>query len=191
MPKARDYRLTEEERQAVETAIRRDKCPEVRQRCTAIRLLHLGYKPAQVAEMQSVSISTIYAWIKHWRSGGIAALAPSRRNDLAALGPRALLAATEELARAVHGEDPETLGAAIEEREACFRCFAECVPEDPPREVRDLVQRLRTMDAKIIAAARGAQQEVQARLGAIGATRRAIRGFRPASGEPRFIERRV
>jgi transposase len=75
MPKARDYRLTEEERQAVETAIQRDKRPEVRQRCTAIRLLHLGYKPAQVAEMQDLSIPTIYAWIKRWRSGGITALA--------------------------------------------------------------------------------------------------------------------
>ncbi len=104
---------------------------------------------------------------------------------------QALLAATDELARAVHGEDPETLGAAIEKREACFRCFAECVSDDPPREVRDLVQRLRSMDAKIVAAARGAQQEVQARLGAISATRRAIRSFRPATAEPRFVERRV
>ena len=45
--------------QAVEAAIRRDKRPEVRQRCTAIRLLHLGHKPEQVAEMQAVSIPTI------------------------------------------------------------------------------------------------------------------------------------
>jgi hypothetical protein len=42
MPKARDYQLNEAELQSVETAIRRDKRPEVQQRCTAIRLLHLG-----------------------------------------------------------------------------------------------------------------------------------------------------
>jgi hypothetical protein len=30
--------------QAIETAIRRDKHPEVRQRSTTVRLLHLGYK---------------------------------------------------------------------------------------------------------------------------------------------------
>lgn len=47
MPKARDYQLNEAELQAAETAIRHDKRPEVRQRCTAIRLLHLGHKPAQ------------------------------------------------------------------------------------------------------------------------------------------------
>jgi len=80
MPKARDYQLNEAELQAVETAIRRDRRPEVRQRCTAIRLLHLGHKPAQVAKMQAVSIPTIYAWINRWRKGGIEALATQPRS---------------------------------------------------------------------------------------------------------------
>jgi transposase len=80
MPKARDYQLNEEELKAVETAIRRDKRAEVRQRCTAIRLLHLGYKPAQVADMQAVSIPTIYAWIDRWRKGGVEELATKPRS---------------------------------------------------------------------------------------------------------------
>ena len=80
MPKARDYQLNETQLQAVETAIRCDKRPEVRQRCTAIRLLHLGQKPAQVAQMQAVSIPTIYAWINRWREGGIEALATRPRS---------------------------------------------------------------------------------------------------------------
>jgi putative transposase len=80
MPKARDYQLTEEELQAVETAIRRDKRPEVRQRCAAIRLLHLGHKPEQVAEMQVVSIPTIYSWINRWRKGGVEELANKPRS---------------------------------------------------------------------------------------------------------------
>jgi transposase len=74
MPKARDYHLTEQEMTAVETAIRRDKRPEVRQRCTVIRLLHLKYKPEQIAEMQSISKPTIYAWYDRWRSGGVEGL---------------------------------------------------------------------------------------------------------------------
>jgi transposase len=75
MPKARDYHLTEQELTAVETAIHRDKRPEVRQRCMAIRLLHLDHKPAEVAKMQAVSIPTIYSWIDRWRSGGVEELA--------------------------------------------------------------------------------------------------------------------
>jgi len=45
MPKARDYHLNEKELQAIETAIRHDNRPDVRQRSTAIRLLQLGHKP--------------------------------------------------------------------------------------------------------------------------------------------------
>ena len=75
MPKPRDYHLSEEELIVIETAIRHDKRPEVRQRCTAIRLLHLDHKPEQVAEMQAVSKPTIYGWIDRWRSGGVEGLA--------------------------------------------------------------------------------------------------------------------
>jgi transposase len=88
MPKARDYHLTEQELEAVETAIRRDKRPEVRQRCTVIRLLHLGHKPEQIAEMQAISKPTIYGWYDRWCSGGVEGLAnkpksgrPLKTND--------------------------------------------------------------------------------------------------------------
>jgi len=80
MPKARDYHLNEQDLQAVEAAIRHDKRPEVRQRCTAIRLLHLGYKPEQVAEMQAVSKPTIYSWIDRWREGGVEGLVNKPRS---------------------------------------------------------------------------------------------------------------
>jgi transposase len=75
MPKARDYHLTEQGMAEIEAAIRRDKRPEVRQRCTVIRLLHLGHKPEQIAEMQAVSKPTIYGWYDRWCSGGVEALA--------------------------------------------------------------------------------------------------------------------
>jgi len=60
MPKAQDYHRTVKEMKAIETAIKHDKRPEVVQRCIAIRLLHLGHKPEEVADMQAVSKPTIY-----------------------------------------------------------------------------------------------------------------------------------
>jgi transposase len=80
MRKARDYHLNAEEIEAVEQALRHDKRPEVRQRCTVIRLLHLGHKPGEIAKMQAVSDPTIYGWIKRWRSGGLEALADKARS---------------------------------------------------------------------------------------------------------------
>ena len=75
MPKAQDYHLTKEELKAVEIAIKHDKRPEVVQRSIAIRLLDLGHKPEEVAEMQAVSKPTIYGWFARWQSGGVEALA--------------------------------------------------------------------------------------------------------------------
>jgi putative transposase len=74
MPKARNYQLSDEEMQAVETAMRHDKRPEVRQRCVLIRLLHMGYKPEEIAEMQAVSKPTVYGWFNRWREDGIEGL---------------------------------------------------------------------------------------------------------------------
>jgi transposase len=106
MPKARDYQLNEEELQAVETAIRRDKRPEVRQRSTAIHLLHLGYKPEQVAEMQAVSIPTIYSWINRWRSGGVEELVNKPRSGRPPKADEAYVL----LLGAVIEKEPEELG---------------------------------------------------------------------------------
>ncbi|WP_448335842.1 helix-turn-helix domain-containing protein [Bellilinea sp.] len=89
MPKARDYHLTEQELQIVETAMKRDQRPGVRQRCTAIRLLHLGYKPDEVAKMQAVSIPTVYSWIKRWRTGGVEELATKPRSGRPAKADKA------------------------------------------------------------------------------------------------------
>ena len=80
MPKARDYHLNEQELAAIQTAIRHDKRPEVRQRCSAIRLLHLGHKPEQVAQIQVVSIPTVYGWYNRWKEAGIEGLATKPRS---------------------------------------------------------------------------------------------------------------
>lgn len=68
------YQLKQKELAKIESAIRQEKRPEVRQRATVIRLLHLGHKPVAVAEQQMVSVPTIYNWHRLWRENGLAGL---------------------------------------------------------------------------------------------------------------------
>ena len=96
MPKARDYHLSEKEFKAIEVAIRGDKRPEVRQRCTTIRLLHFGHKPKEVAQMQAVSIPTIYGWYNRWRQDGIEGLATKPRSGRPSKTGEEYLEAVEE-----------------------------------------------------------------------------------------------
>ena len=70
-----EYQLKPKELAKIEKAIKQDKRPEVRQRATVIRLLHLGHKPEAVAEHQLVSVPTIYNWHRLWREQGIEGLA--------------------------------------------------------------------------------------------------------------------
>jgi transposase len=80
MPKAQDYHLTDQEFQAIEKALRHDKRPEVCRRCSVLRLLHLGYKPEEVAKMQAISKPTVYGVVHRFRSGGIEGLADKPRS---------------------------------------------------------------------------------------------------------------
>lgn len=87
MPKKLDFQLTETEHLQVTEAIRKDKRPEVRQRATAIRLLALGQKPAEVAESLATQPPTIYSWFHRFRQDGLEGLAnqpkgrPKRKAD--------------------------------------------------------------------------------------------------------------
>lgn len=87
MPKKLNFQLTETELSQVTEAIRKDKRPEVRQRATAIRLLALGQKPAEVAESLAVQATTIYSWFHRFRRDGLEGLAnqpkgrPKRKAD--------------------------------------------------------------------------------------------------------------
>jgi len=69
------YQLTDEEVEILERAIRHDARPEVRQRATAIRMLHLGNHPNEVANILAVSLATLYNWHARWRAGGLEGLA--------------------------------------------------------------------------------------------------------------------
>ena len=80
MSKSLSYRLTDEQHADIEQAMNRAKEPEVRQRATAIRLLHLGHAPGEVAEMMAVSLATIYNWHHRWHEGGLEGLANRPRS---------------------------------------------------------------------------------------------------------------
>lgn len=75
MPKQIKFHLSAEELAELGQASKHDKRPEVRQRATAIRLLGLGEKPVQVAEVMAVSKVSIYKWWHHYQSKGVEGLA--------------------------------------------------------------------------------------------------------------------
>jgi transposase len=75
MPKTLNFQLDEEQVKQVEQAKRKDKRAEVRQRATAVHLLHLGHKPAAVAKMFSVTVQAIYQWHHRFTQAGIEGLA--------------------------------------------------------------------------------------------------------------------
>lgn len=79
MGKRLDYTLTAEQLGELEQAINSSPYPEVRQRAIAIRLLHLGQTPEQVAQAVMVTSNTVYAWHKRWRATGITGLRDGHR----------------------------------------------------------------------------------------------------------------
>jgi transposase len=70
-----NFTLTTEQLAAVETAMHHAAQVEVRQRATAIRMLHLGHKPEAVAELLAVASSTVWNWHRRYRAQGLAGLA--------------------------------------------------------------------------------------------------------------------
>jgi putative transposase len=105
-----NFTLTNEQLAEIEQAINSSPQPEVRQRAIAIRLLHLGHKPEQVAEMVAITANTIWTWHRRWRKEGIAGLAnrpkPGRKAKADAAYIRQLEAALtstpQELGLAYH-----------------------------------------------------------------------------------------
>ena len=75
MPKQLNYALTADALLVVRRAIGHDKRPEIRQRATALHMLHQGTKPQDVADTLVVSLFSIYKWHARWREGGLDALA--------------------------------------------------------------------------------------------------------------------
>lgn len=100
------FTLSAEELVAVEEAMHHAQQAEVRQRATAIRLLHLGHKPEAVAEMFAVAPSTIWNWHRRFRSSSLAGLANQAKSGRPAKATGEYL---DAVATAVES-DPRTLG---------------------------------------------------------------------------------
>ena len=104
-----DFTLTDEQLASVEYAINHSPLPEIRQRATAIRLLHLGHKPEAVAEMVAVASSTIWTWHRRYRAEGLEGLANKPKSGRPAKADANYL---NEVERALDA-DPRDLGYAF------------------------------------------------------------------------------
>ncbi len=80
MPKKINYTLTSESLTEIEQAIKNHEDLRVRRRATMIRLLHLGHKPDEIAQLLSIQPSQVYYWHKRWRTEGLAGLGDRPRS---------------------------------------------------------------------------------------------------------------
>lgn len=71
MSRRRNFTLSEAELQVLEKAITTHPDIEVVKRAMALRLLHRGHSPQEVAEMLVVNLSTIYNWCRRWAAEGL------------------------------------------------------------------------------------------------------------------------
>jgi transposase len=104
-----DFHLNETELAQIEKAMNHSPLPEVRQRATAIHLLHLGHQPEAVADMLAVAPSSVWNWHRRWRKGGTAELANAAKSGRPA---KADVHYLQVLERALNTE-PSALGYAF------------------------------------------------------------------------------
>ena len=69
-----NYKLSEEEIEQIQWGMHHSAKAEVRQRATAIHLLHLGQSPEEVSQLLAVSMGSIYNWHRGWRKEGLVGL---------------------------------------------------------------------------------------------------------------------
>ena len=96
MPKQLNYQLTDDVLTQVEQAIRKDKQAAVRQRATAMRMLHIGQKPREVAALLNVTEQIVYKWYHRFQDDGIEGLANQPKGRPKKKADDAYIAAREE-----------------------------------------------------------------------------------------------
>ena len=74
MPKQIDYQLNENELSEIEESLQKSQKARVVKRATALRMLHQGHPPQEVAEILIVSPATIYGWFHRFKAEGAAGL---------------------------------------------------------------------------------------------------------------------
>lgn len=88
MRKANKFELNKQELEIISDAIRYEKRLEVVKRATALRLLHEGKTPDEVAEFLGVTTPSIHNWRKRWQAEQLEGLSnrpiagrPSKTNE--------------------------------------------------------------------------------------------------------------
>lgn len=69
-----NYSLSTDELEQIQWGMHHSKQAEVRQRSTAVHLLHQGHSPQEVATMLAVSMGNVYKWHRRWRAERLAGL---------------------------------------------------------------------------------------------------------------------
>jgi transposase len=109
MPKIINYTLTTESLTTIEQAMKNHKDLRVRQRATIIRMLHLGQKPNEIAELLTIQPRQVYYRHKRWRKEGLEGLADKPR----AGRPKAADEQYRKLLAQTIEQDPQELGYAF------------------------------------------------------------------------------
>lgn len=79
MPKQLKFQLSDDELALVEEAMHHDARAPVRLRATALRMLHRGYRVAEIASVLDVTEASVYGWVRRWQEGGLPGLANRAR----------------------------------------------------------------------------------------------------------------
>lgn len=106
MPKKLDFTLKESELSTIEKAIQKSASARVVKRATALRMLHQGQSPAEVAEILSVSQPTPYQWFHRFRAEGLAGLSDRPKSGRPPIADDAFLRKLEETLE----QEPSALG---------------------------------------------------------------------------------
>ncbi|MBI1277756.1 MAG: PAS domain-containing protein [Anaerolineaceae bacterium] len=77
MRSKRFFQLAKDDLRLIEDAVHHAPQPELRQRASAIRLLHLGYAVEEVAKIADVTPTIVRRWRRAWCKGGLFALSDS------------------------------------------------------------------------------------------------------------------
>ena len=106
MPKYKSYTLSEDALKRIEKVITAHHDARVVKRAMAIRLLHLGQRPEEVADQLLVTMATIYNWHGRWESSGVAGLENRPREGR----PRKATGAYQARLREALETEPATYG---------------------------------------------------------------------------------
>jgi transposase len=100
--------LMDDERRALDAALRTTRRVREWRRLQAVRLLAEGHEAPEVAQVLGCSASSVYYWADDWRDGGLAGLAEGPH----AGRPRRLDAAAETQLEQLLAADPQAQGSA-------------------------------------------------------------------------------